>query len=133
MPRADLVSIIEALYATDLDERAWLAGVAAATGAGLRIANVGAYALTYDASDVNDTTFPAFAATPSTDPGLARLLEVDFVEFWRARPALVEAVFRHVAYGPSRDLPTAATALREAHDALARFGVHEVLGLNGVN
>jgi DNA-binding CsgD family transcriptional regulator len=131
-PTADCVGIVEALYALELREGQWLAHIAAATAEGLGIRNRGAYAVTYDASDIHDCRFPDFAATEAVDPELARALSTDFPEFYRRSPAMVDDVLRHVAFAPSRKLPT-PRRLDEAHALLGRFGVHEILGLNGVN
>lgn len=131
-PASDCVGIVEALYALELREGPWLAHIAAATAEGLGIRNRGAYAITYDASDIHDCLFPGFAATAAVDPELARILATDFVELYRRTPTMVEDVFRHVSFAPSRKLRVRAR-LDEAHALLGRFGIHQILGLNGVN
>jgi len=130
--RADCIGVVEALYALELEDEPWLAHVARAAAEGIRVRHRGAYAVTYDASDVNDCKFPAFAATDDVDPKLAHILATDFPEFYRRTPAIVERVLRRVAFAPSRKLP-GSELLDGAHEALGRFGVHQILGLNGVN
>ncbi len=132
MARADYVTIIEALYAVEAPEREWLLGVVRSTAAGMGLRHRGAYAITYDASDIHDFRLGSFAATDQVDPALVRHLEVDFPAVYRAEPALVEAVMRRVPFGPSRTLPQLRN-LEGVHALLARFGVHEILGVNGVN
>jgi DNA-binding CsgD family transcriptional regulator len=130
--RADCVSIVEALYALELPDREWLAHIARAAAEGLPLRSLGAYAITYDASDVRDCRFPSYAATEGVDPALSHILEFDFVDFYRQHPRMVEAVLRRVAFAPSRELP-GPELLEGPHQQLARFGVHQILGLNGVN
>jgi DNA-binding CsgD family transcriptional regulator len=128
----DSVGLVEALYALELEEVPWLAHIAAAAVDNMGIRNHGAYAITYDASDVHDCRFPAFAATGAVDPELARILETDFPEYYRRTPALVEHVLRRVSYAPSRKLPV-ARLFDPAHEVLGHFDVHQILGMNGVN
>ena len=132
MSPGDYVSIIEALYAIELPEREWLGHIARTSAAAMPFAHRGAYAITYDASDVNDCRFTGFARTGEVDERLAYALEFDFPQTYRQRPQLVEAVLRHVAFAPSHELPL-PEELRGSHEALALFGVDHILGLNGVN
>jgi DNA-binding NarL/FixJ family response regulator len=132
MSPGDYVSIIEALYAIELPQREWLGHVARASAAAMPFDHRGAYAITYDASDVNDCRFTGFANTGEVDERLAQVLAVDFPRIYRQTPQLVEAILRRVAFAPSHELPL-PEELRGAHEALARFGVDHILGLNGVN
>jgi DNA-binding NarL/FixJ family response regulator len=132
MSPGDYVSIIEALYAIELPQREWLGHVARTSAAAIPLAHCGAYAITYDASDVNDCLFTGFASTGDVDERLAYALEFEFPETYRQRPQLVEAVLRRVAFAPSHELPM-PEELRGSHEQLARFGVDHILGLNGVN
>ena len=128
----DCVGIVEALYALELDDGKWLAHIARAAADGMHVRHRGAYALTYDASDIQDCRFPGFAATDSVDPELARILATDFVAFYRSKPDLVDCIFRRVSFGPSREFP-GVHRFDEVHAHLGTFGVHQVLGLNGIN
>lgn len=128
----DCVGIVEALYALELDDASWLAHIARATADGLGVRHHGAYAIMYDASDIHDCRFPAFAATEAVGAKLEHVLRVEFPAFYRRTPALVDAVLRRVSFAPSRELPLGGD-LDAPHAMLSPFGVHQILGLNGVN
>ncbi len=130
--KGDCVGIVEALYALELDEVSWLAHIARAAASGMGVRHRGAYAITYDASDIHDCRFPAFAATEEVGAQLERVLRVEFPAYYQRTPAIVDAVLRRVSFAPSRELPV-GTRLDEAHAMLAPLGVHQILGLNGVN
>ncbi len=130
--RGDCVGIVEALYALELEDGPWLAHIARAAAEGMAVRHLGAYAISYDASDIHDCRFEGFAATDDVDPRLAHILANDFPEYYRSTPAMVENVLRRVAFAPSRELPVAGR-LDSVHQLLGGFGVHQILGMNGVN
>ncbi len=131
MPGSPL-AFVESMY--DLEKHAadWLDGVARSARGAFGGRNLGAYALTYDASDVTDCRFSAIAFDGVRDRAVERLLREDFPRMWSSEPAVVEAVFRKVAHASSHDLPLAG-GLAQANRMLAAHGVEEILGLNGVN
>jgi DNA-binding CsgD family transcriptional regulator len=128
----DCLGLVEAFYALELDDVSWLAHVARAAATGLGVRHIGAYALTYDASDIDDCRFPAFVATEEVESRLERMLRVEFTAFYQRTPAAVDAVLRRVSFGASRELPV-GDHLDELHAMLSPFGIPQVLGLNGVN
>jgi DNA-binding CsgD family transcriptional regulator len=132
VPRFEPLALIESAYALEAPERDWLAGMAESARTMLGQRNLGAYATPYDASDVTRCTFGPFVAAGIDDPVLHGVLSEDIPRGFRADPASVEAVFRRIAYGPSRRLPLTGSALA-GRDALIRLGARDILGLNGIN
>lgn len=133
MARADLVGAVEIIYRVEeADERTWLGAIVAQAMALVGRAHRGAYGLEYDASDVSSIRFSNLVMCGVDDPALAHLLEVDCQDVYRENPELVESVFRRTGHAPSRRLP-GAEHLVQIHAALQRRGVHEILGVNGVN
>ena len=132
MPHGSPLELLEATYDLERNAAQWLEQIARKARTAFTSANLGAYALIYDASDVADCRFTSIALDGVHDDGLARLLREDFPSRWKVEPAVVAAVFRKVPHGSSHELPLAG-ALATANSQLASFGVQDVLGLNGVN
>ncbi len=131
MPHANAITLVESAYSLESSERSWLGGIAGAARRTFRD-NVGAYALTYDASDVEDCKFGAIALSGIELPRLQRLLRHEMAQAYRRAPAVVEAVFRKTPYGPSALLPLSGE-VAAARDKLMRMSGGDILGLNGVN
>ncbi len=100
----DPVSFIESAYAWEADEHAWSAGLAEAART-LVPRNLGAYAITYDASDVARCVFGRLVVSGIDNQKAVRLLEVDIPRAYQSDPTSVEAVFRRTWYGRARHLP----------------------------
>ena len=132
MPRFRPIDLIESAYALEASEREWLAGLAESARTMVGLHNLGAYSVSYDASDVARCTFGPLAAAGIEDPALYRVLAEEIPRAFRSDPASVEAVFRRIPYGPARRLPLTGTA-RAGLEMLARIGARDILGLNGVN
>lgn len=130
---SEVLEVVEAVYDVDASRTAWLRAIAERTRAAFSQDNVGAYALTYDVSDVENAKFgkPMLVGVASEDA--ERVLSKEIPSFYRARPPLVEAIFRHVGYGPSTRLPWTPEDLHLVHDLLKRAGIREILGINGVS
>jgi DNA-binding CsgD family transcriptional regulator len=134
MTRGDLVAIVESVYEIEgRDEPTWLRGIAERTAAMVGSAAAGSYGLCYDASDVNAFEASSLVTVGIEDPRLLRMLEVDCRRLYSENPDLVDAVFRKISYAPSSKLPFYAEKLAPLHVTLRECGVHEILGLNGVN
>ncbi|HXJ19160.1 MAG TPA: helix-turn-helix transcriptional regulator [Polyangia bacterium] len=131
MLTGDLVDLIESIYALESSDREWLAGIAGRARTVFGEHDVGAYGLTYDASDVTDCRFSTVVFAGVQSPELRRILSADTPAAFRASPTDVEAIFRRTPYGPSRALP-ATGPVRKIIERQTRIGV-EILGLNGVN
>jgi DNA-binding CsgD family transcriptional regulator len=132
MSATDVVALLEATYGLEGGTDAWLKAVAGAAASAFGVPNVGAYAVLYDASDVHDFRVTHVAATPGLAPATFNLIAHDFAALYRAHPALTEAVFRKTPFGPGRDLPM-PEALQGVFAQLHAHGIHDILGLNGVN
>jgi len=131
MARSNPIAFIESAYAIEADESAWLDAVAEAAR-GVFTHNIGAYALTYDASDVADCKFGALMVSGIESPKLLRLLRYDMAQAYRTQPQVVDAVFRKTLFGSSGHLPLTGS-VAAARDELTRVSGAEILGLNGVN
>lgn len=132
VPRFDPVALIEAAYDIETPAPRWLHALAQSARRTLGLRNIGAYALTYDASDVSRCVFEAFACDGIEGRPLLRLLRDEMPALYRSEPTVVDAVFRRTPYGPSRRLPLTG-AVAEGRMRLVRLGVKDILGLNGVN
>ena len=132
MPRFQPIALIESAYSLEAREREWLAGMAESARTMIGLRNLGAYALSYDASDVARCSFSPIATAGIDDPDLYRILAEDIPRGFRSDPVSVEAVFRRIPYGPARRLPLTGTA-RAGLEMLVRIGARDILGLNGVN
>jgi DNA-binding CsgD family transcriptional regulator len=133
MLRGDVIGIVEAVYEIEgRDESDWLRGIAQLTAATVGDVSAGAYGLTYDASDVAAFRASNPVMVGVVDPQLERVFKIDCLGPYRENPDLVEAVFRKIGYAPSTKLPL-AEKLAQAHAKLRARGVHEILGINGVN
>ena len=127
----DVVGFIEAAYALDEPEGPWLAGIARAAARAFDVDNLGAYAITYDASDVRDFRVTRLETSRALDARTERVLRDDFPRIYASDPALVRAVFRRTPFGSSRALPP-TEGMRDAHAKLTEINVDSILGLNGV-
>ena len=132
MSATDVVALLEATYGLEGGTDAWLKGVAVAAASAFEVPNVGAYAVLYDASDIYDFRVTGFVATPGLAPATFDLIANDFAALYRAHPQLTEAVFRKTPFGPGRELPL-PEALQSVFGQLQAHGIHDILGLNGVN
>jgi DNA-binding CsgD family transcriptional regulator len=132
VPTYDPVTLIEAAYRIEVPVAEWLRELARCARRSLGAANLGAYALTYDASDVARFTCESFTHDGIRGAALLRFMRHEMPAAWRAEPAVVDAVFRHTPYGPSRRLPLAG-AVDAARRHLSDLGAKDILGLNGVN
>ena len=132
MRRFDPVALIESAYDVEAPTTRWLHALAQSARQTLGLRNIGAYALTYDASDVSRCVFDAFEQDGIADPRLLRLLRDDMPALYRSEPTVVEAVFRRTPYGPSRRLPLSG-AVAEGRRRLIGLGAKDIHGLNGVN
>lgn len=130
---SDVLELVEALYDVDAPQKKWLRRIAERTQAAFPQSSIGAYALTYDASDVEKASFGKPVVVGTDDDAVMRLLTKEVPPFYRSRPHLVEAIFRRVGYGPSTQLPFQPGDAETVHRMLARAGVGEILGINGVN
>ena len=127
----DLVAMIESIYQVDVDQHEWLRGVATRARQLFGGNDLGAYALTYDASDVNDCRFGPLVDVSIRDEEMLHILTHDSPAAFRDSPRDVEAVFRRTPYGPGGALPL-TDAARKLLEREALLGV-EILGLNGIN
>jgi DNA-binding CsgD family transcriptional regulator len=126
-----VVELVEAIYALESDEGDWLRNIAAKARSAFGGPALGAYGLTYDASDVRDCRFSPVALVDVDNPVLRRMLSDESPAAFRESPDAVEAVFRKTPYGPSRALPWTGI-VRQISERQTRMGF-EILGLNGVN
>lgn len=131
MVRTGPIALIESAYAVESTVHEWLDGLASAARVAFR-RNVGAYALTYDASDIANCTFGPLVSSGIDSPKLLRLLRHDLPRAYHAAPQVVDAVFRKTSYGPSARLPLVG-ALVKARSRLIQWSGADILGLNGVN
>ncbi|MGH7272273.1 MAG: response regulator transcription factor, partial [Polyangiaceae bacterium] len=132
MPRADLIALVESIYAAELRERDWLLGIAVSARSVFGGRDLGAYAITYDASDISDCRFGKLVPVAIESQALRRILTHDLPRAYRSEPRVVDAVFRKTPYGVSRDLPLVG-AVQTSAERMKGLGVANVLGLNGVS
>ena len=132
MAAPDVLALVEAAYALEGGPGKWLQGLAAAAENAFGLPNIGAYALTYDASDIHAFRVDRLATSRVFDAAKQDLLDREFIALYRRTPALTEAVFRRTAYGSAHALPL-PELLRETFERMRRAGIGDILGLNGVN
>lgn len=130
---SEVLEVVEALYDVDAPQKTWLRRIAERTRAAFPLHNIGAYALTYDASDIDHAVFDKPVTVGVESKAITRLLTKEIPQFYGARPHLVQAIFRKVGYGPSTALPFQDGDIEIVHGLLSRAGVREILGINGVN
>jgi DNA-binding CsgD family transcriptional regulator len=127
-----MLNVIEALYDLEAPRAKWLLRIAEECARAFPRQHVGAYALEYDASDPDAPRFGPPALYRVESEAAARLLRKDFPVFYRRNPDIVDAVFRHVGFAALQALPH-PERIRDMRGELARAGVAEILGINGVS
>lgn len=129
----DYVRIVESIYRVEDREEDWLSAIAESTRTSLGRASVGAYAFSYDASDVTDFRISSFGHT-GLSAGLTEYLLGPMRAIQRAHPELVHAVFRRAQHGLSMKLPLPLHVdFRTVVAGLGQWGVREIFGFNGVS
>ena len=127
-----MLEVIEALYDVETPRAEWLHTIARRCAEAFGRRHVGSYALDYDVSDLDDVRFSRPVMYEVKSEAAADLLCKDIPAFYERSPEVVDAVFRHVGFGASDVLPPTAEML-EIMQKLARAGVEDILGINGVN
>lgn len=132
MRARDLVALVESIYGLESTEDEWLRSI----GERVRVAfgghDLGAYALTYDASDIFDCRFSAVVPVAIKNERVRRVMLKDAPLAYRDEPNVVDAIFRRTPYGLGSNLPVTERN-RQVYARLASLGVVDILGLNGVN
>jgi DNA-binding CsgD family transcriptional regulator len=132
MARSNPVALVVAAYVLAGPQRQWLESLAQGARRAFALPNIGAYAVTYDASDITACSFGELGSAGIESPDLLDYLRRDVPAAYRLEPAVVDAVFRKTPYGPSRRLPLAGR-VDGVRRGLARLGAVDILGLNGIN
>jgi DNA-binding CsgD family transcriptional regulator len=132
MRARDLVALVESAYGMESTEDEWLRAIAERMQAFFGGQDLGAYGLTYDASDVADCRFSAVVPVAIQSEKVRRVMLKDAPLAYRGEPNVVEAIFRRTPYGLGSNLPTTERN-RQIYARLASLGVVDILGLNGVN
>jgi DNA-binding CsgD family transcriptional regulator len=129
--RGDYVRIIESIYRIEEAEDNWLSAIAESARASLGPASLGAYAFSYDASDVTDMRMSSIGHT-GLPADLLEHMRGPMHDVYGAHPEAVDAVFRRVPHGLSTELPL-HDDFRPVMESLGRWGIGAILGLNGVS
>ncbi len=127
MPSDDLVAIIEAAYAVEAPERAWLAGLARNVYEHSGLTTVGAYAQSYC---LPPGAAPSFGEIEfvGVEPERMRALHDELGDYYMTRPDRIVATYGETDEGLALSLPGGEPDIIAG--ILARSGVADMYGIN---